>query len=126
MFAINTRLTESYSFTIVGWETEVGSAGCLNDSVSQPAGLGVSRPGRTLAIYRIYTRNTALLSVKLLQDGAERESDWPLAPFHVIMLHFKFQGRMKDDVRRSFCTKSICFMPGYVTSLSHYDVISLS
>lgn len=52
MCAINTRLTESHSFPIAGWETEVGPAGCLNDSVSRPAGLGVSRLGRTLAIYK--------------------------------------------------------------------------
>lgn len=47
MFAVNTRLTESRSFPIAGWEAEVGSAGCLNDSVSPAAGLCVSR----LAIY---------------------------------------------------------------------------
>lgn len=63
--AVNTWLTESYSFAMVGWETEVGSVGCLNDSVPRPA--------RALAsLGHLYTSRT-WLCIASARFGTGRE-----------------------------------------------------
>lgn len=116
--AVNTRLTESYSFPIVGSETEVGSAGCLNDSVLQPASLCFSRLGHTPAIYT-HPKHGSAQHQPAFGAGARGDG----LAFRLTSCHnarFGFWGHKTCDVRRfscSLCTKSIRFVPKYVTNL---------
>ena len=72
VFTVNTRLTESYSFPIAGWEAEVGSAGCLNDSMPQPpAAASLSWVARSPFIL---TQNMVLHSISSFH-GKHRERD---------------------------------------------------